>query len=191
MKREFVREKNQKMDIFSRQGSNSNRKWYRYDWVWQKNNKVGFPNAKKQPMRNHESILVFAQPGYKNQATYHPQKEPGGRKAGIVSKNNTNNVYRLEGSYTGMSDGMLHPGSVLFFKHDRGNNQKGYHPTMKPLALMEFLIRSYSNEGDLVIDPFMGSGTTGLACSRLNRKFIGIEMEPEYFDMAIERIENQ
>ena len=90
-----------------------------------------------------------------------------------------------------MSDGMLHPGSVLFFKHDRGNNQKGLHPTMKPLALMEWLVKTYTNEGDTVIDPFMGSGTTGLACARLNRKFIGIELEPEYYKMAIERIENQ
>ena len=110
---------------------NSNYKWRRYDMIWVKNNKVGFPNAKKQPMRNHETVLIFGQPGFRDKATYNAQKTPGGRKAGVVSKNNTNNVYRLKGSYTGMSDGMLHPGSVLCFNHDRGNNQKGYHPTMR------------------------------------------------------------
>ena len=143
------------------------------------------------PLRNHESIIVFVQPGYRNKATYNPQKTQGGRKAGTVSKNNNATVYRLKGSYTGMSDGMLHPGSVLFFDHDRGNNQKGHHPTMKPLALMEWLVSTYTNEGDLVVDPFMGAGSCGVACVKLGRRFIGIELEPEYYKMAIERIESR
>jgi len=168
----------------------SNRKWYRYDLIWAKNNKVGFLNARKQPMRNHESILVFGQPGYRDTATYNSQKVKGGRKTGVVSTNNGNfNVYKRKGSYSRTADGMLHPCSVLEFDNDRGGNQKkSLHPTLKPLALMEWLIRAFTNEGDTVIDPFMGSGTTGLACAKLGRRFIGIEKDPTYFATAVERI---
>ena len=169
---------------------NNNRKWYRYDLIWQKSNKVGFLNAQKQPMRNHETILVFGQPGFRDKATYNPQKTPGGRKAGVVNKNNNANIYRLEGGYTRVADGLLHPCSVLSFGHDRGSNQKTYHPTMKPLALMEWLVKTYTDEGDVIIDPFMGSGSTGLACARLGRRFVGIEREPKYFSMAVERVKS-
>jgi DNA modification methylase len=85
-----------------------------------------------------------------------------------------------------VSDGTVNPGSVLLFSNDRGKLLM--HPTQKPLALMEWLVRTYTNEGDLVIDPFMGSGTTGVACALHNRRFIGIEREKKYFDVAVERI---
>jgi site-specific DNA-methyltransferase (adenine-specific) len=158
--------------------------------VWVKNNKVGFLNTKKQPMRSHESILIFGQPGFKNKTTYIPQKKPGGRKAGTRTKNNSNSIYRLEGGYTSIMDGTLHPCSVLYFDNERGNNRQEYHPTQKPVALMEHLIRSYTNEGDIIIDPFCGSGSTALACIKRNRRFIGVEKEPKYFRMAVERIKS-
>jgi site-specific DNA-methyltransferase (adenine-specific) len=91
------------------------------------------------------------------------------------------------GSYTGVYDGTLHPCSVLPFDSDNDKRQ-GLHPTVKPLALMEFLVKSYSNEGDIIIDPFMGSGTTGVAAIQSGRTFIGIEQEKNYFDIACKRI---
>ena len=165
---------------------NSNRKWYRYDLIWLKNNKVGFLNANKMPLRNHESIMVFGQPGFRDVATYNPQKSPGGR-AGIKVNNLRSGIYTCEGRYRSVSDGTLHPCSVLPFDSDKSKHP-GQHPTQKPLALMEFLVKSYSDEGDIVIDPFMGSGTTGVAALQNNRRFIGIEKERQYFDVACQRI---
>jgi site-specific DNA-methyltransferase (adenine-specific) len=161
---------------------NSKRKWYRYDLVWQKSKKVGFLWANKMPLRNHESILVFTRPGFFKKATYNPQKIPGG-KVYIKTVNHSSNVYADKGEYTHISDGTLHPCSVLPF-----SNESGQHPTQKPLALMEFLVRSYTNEKDIVIDPFMGSGTTGVACAKSGRAFIGIDSNKQYFEIACERI---
>ena len=162
---------------------NSRRKWYRYDLVWYKSKKVGFLNANLMPMRSHESILVFSRPGFFKAATYNPQKTPGG-KASIKTRNHRSSVYRDKGEYTHISDGTRYPCSILSFK-----SETGQHPTQKPLALMEFLVRSYTNEQDMVIDPFMGSGTTGVACANTGRRFIGIEQKKEYFDIACQRIE--
>ena len=164
---------------------NSRRKWFRYDLIWQKNNKVGFLNANLMPMRNHESILVFNRPGFFKAATYNPQKTLGGR-AGIKTTNHRSSVYRDQGEYTHVSDGMQHPCSILNFK---GEKNRGLHPTLKPVELMEWLILSFTNEGDTVVDPFMGSGTTGVACLNTGRAFIGIERDKRYFDIACERIE--
>ena len=162
---------------------NSKYRWYRYDLVWQKNRKVGFLNANLMPMRNHESILVFNRPGFCKGATYNPQKTPGGRKGVKRTKPNIHSVYSHKGCIS-VSDGMMHPCSVLPFESDLGQ-----HPTQKPVALMEFLVRSYTNEADVVIDPFMGSGTTGVASMNTGRQFIGIEQKREYFDVACQRIE--
>jgi site-specific DNA-methyltransferase (adenine-specific) len=161
---------------------NSKRQWYRYDLVWHKSKKVGFLWANKMPMRNHEAILVFNRPGFFKAATYNPQKTPGG-KVCRKTRNHRSHVYRDKGKYTHISDGTIHPSSVLPF-----SNECGLHPTQKPLALMEFLVRSYSNKNDIVIDPFMGSGTTGVACINTGRAFIGIERNKTYFDIACERI---
>ncbi|MDR2754423.1 MAG: site-specific DNA-methyltransferase [Planctomycetaceae bacterium] len=163
---------------------NSKYKWYRYDLIWAKNNKVGFLNANHQPMRSHESILVFGQPGMKNQATYNPLKTQG--KPYTRQRNIKAGVYSAQ-NYTTISDGTQYPCSVLCYKSDK-DTHNGLHPTLKPLALMEFLIQSYTNSGDLVIDPFMGSGTTGVACAKHGRKFIGIEKEKKYFEIAVNRI---
>ena len=164
---------------------NSNRKGYRYDWVWEKNNKVGFLNANLMPMRNHESILVFGRPGFKRTSTYNAQKAPGGKR-GTKTINHKSSIYRDKGEYTHESDGMQHPCSVLPFRSDGRNAAK--HPTQKPVSLMEFLIYSYTNDNDIIIDPFMGAGSTGVACALHNRRFIGIEKEPQYFDIAVERM---
>jgi site-specific DNA-methyltransferase (adenine-specific) len=161
---------------------NSMRKWYRYDQIWVKSKKCGFLNANKMPLRNHESVLLFGRPGFKDAATYNPQKSLGG-KPGIKTRNHKSSVYRDVGQFTHISDGSVHPSSVLCFK-----SEKGLHPTQKPVDLMEYLVRSYSNEGDTVIDPFAGSGTTAVACINTGRRFIGIEQDKHYFDIAVERI---
>jgi site-specific DNA-methyltransferase (adenine-specific) len=171
---------------------NSKSAWYRYDLVWQKNNLVGFLNANLQPLRSHEQILVFGRPGYQKSATYHAQKIPGGRTDRRVDRSRrAGTVYGACTPAVRVSDGTSHPTSVLPFGHDRGNNQQGLnqHPTQKPVALMQWLVRSYANVGDVVLDPFMGSGTTGVACVCNHRHFIGIERERQYFDIACQRIE--
>jgi site-specific DNA-methyltransferase (adenine-specific) len=162
---------------------NSNRKWYRYDLTWQKTKKCGFLNSRLMPMRNHEQILVFGRPGFKAKTTYNAQKIAGG-KPYVKTTNHKSNVYQGKGEYTHISDGTLHPGSVLYFKSETGG-----HSTMKPIPLMEFLVRSYTNENDVVIDPFCGSGSTGIACIKHNRRFIGIERDKKFFDIAVDRIE--
>ena len=167
---------------FSHRLYNSNPKGYRYDMIWVKNRRVGFLNANLMPMRSHESILVFGQPSFRKEAVYNAQKTPGGR-IGTKKRNHTSSVYDNRGEHVHYSDGSLHPGSALYFKSDMGS-----HPTQKPLALMEFLVRSYSNENDIVLDCFMGSGSTGVAAINTGRRFIGIEREPLYFDIACKRI---
>ena len=161
---------------------NSRRKWFRYDLIWQKNKKCGFLNANLMPMRNHESILVFGQPGYQRTSVYNPQKVSGGR-VGVRRTKRRGGVYReIEGGAK-FYDGMQHPCSILHFK-----NETGQHPTQKPVDLMEWLIRSYTNEGDTVIDMFAGSGSTGVAAINTDRRFVGIEMNEDYFNTAVQRI---
>jgi len=168
---------------------NSRYKWYRYDLVWAKNNKAGFLNTNLMPMRAHESILVFGRPGFQKASTYNPQKTPGGPKRTTNTKVQCrkNSVYATTVITGRVSDGTQRPCSVLPFKSDK-DKVKGQHPTLKPLALMEWLVKTYTNEFDTVIDPFMGSGTTGVACAKHNRRFIGIEREKQYFDKAAKRI---
>ncbi|MDR0704305.1 MAG: site-specific DNA-methyltransferase, partial [Planctomycetaceae bacterium] len=164
---------------------NSKYRWFRYDLVWAKNNKVGFFNANKQPLRSHEHILVFGREGEKANATYNPVKIGNGNpyKKKHIHKAG---VYPARSYYT-ESDGNRHPCSVLHYKSDK-DKYDSIHPTLKPVALMEFLVASYSNENDIVIDPFMGAGTTGVACQKLGRKFIGIEREKQYFETTVKRL---
>jgi site-specific DNA-methyltransferase (adenine-specific) len=149
----------------------SKRRWYRYDLIWQKSKKVGYLNANLQPLRNHESILIFGRPGYQKVSTYCPQKTPGGRVR-VQKRNHSSKVYRNKGMYTHKSDGTRHPGSVLQF-----DSESGLHSTQKPLTLMEFLVKSYSREEETVLDCFMGSGSTAIACIKHNRRFVGIERD--------------
>jgi site-specific DNA-methyltransferase (adenine-specific) len=165
---------------------NSKYHWFRYDMVWVKNNKVGFLNCNKQPMRSHEHIIVFGRPGEKNKATYNPIKSGEG-KPYKRAHNNKKGVYPARSYVTNNSDGKRHPCSVLNYKNDKDLNY-GMHQTLKPVALMEFLVSTYTNKNDIVIDPFMGSGTTGVACRKLGRKFIGVEHEKTFFETAVKRI---
>ena len=159
---------------------------YRYSWTWIKNHKTGFLNAKKRPLKGVGDIAVFcAKP-----PTYNPQ----GLKE--VNRTETNRKENKQGStdfernlstknypaYTQQYTG--YPVDVLTIPCER----TGHHPTQKPVALMEYLILTYTNPGDTVLDPFAGSGTTGVACRNLDRKFIGIERVPEYAAIARERI---
>ena len=164
---------------------NSRRKWFRYDLVWQKSKKCGFLNTGLMPMRNHESILVFGRPGFKTGATYNPIKSVGGR-AGVRKTKRRGGVYRSVDGIEKYYDGKQHPCSVLPFRSEK---DKGLHPTLKPIGLMEWIVRTYTDENDVVLDCFMGSGSTGVACVKAGRRFVGIEQDKKYFDIACKRIE--
>jgi len=169
---------------------NSRYQWYRYDLCWAKSNRTGFLNSGLQPLRAHESVLLFARPGSQKLSTYNPIKVPGGRPR--VSRTRTRKaggVYPPQPPHTTISDGDVNPISVLAFNNDNNLPDWCAHPTQKPESLMFYLIALYSNPNDLIIDPFMGSCTTGSAAIRLNRRFIGIERNKEFFDIACRRLE--
>lgn len=153
----------------------SNAEGFKYQWVWEKSKPTGHLNAKKQPLRKHEDVVVF----YRKQCTYNPQ----GLKDthAVVSRTNRGNYGDC--SKTTVQTKTGYPTSILQFP-----TTVGVHPTQKPVELMEYLIRTYTNEGDVVLDNCMGSGTTGVACANTGRKFIGMEMDAEYFDIASSRI---
>ena len=159
----------------------SNRKWFRYEWIWEKSCAVGFLNANCMPLRAHENILVF----YNKLPTYNPQKT-NGKPYRAKSANRTSTNYGIfDGDYQTVNlDGKRYPRDVIRF-----NGETGYHPTQKPVPLCEYLIKTYTNEGELVLDNCMGSGTTGLACVNTNRRFIGMELDKEYLRIAKERLE--
>ena len=161
----------------------SNLKNYKYDWIWDKVKGTGFLNAKKQPMRNHELVSVF----YKKQPTYNPQKTTGHKmKKSVRGKHLQTDVYGdMKHDYVYQSD-ERYPRSIQVFSSDTQNSS--FHPTQKPLALLEYLIATYSNTGDTVLDFTMGSGSTMIACLNTNRKGIGIELDKHYFDVATKRI---
>lgn len=171
---------------FSSQLRMSNLKMYRYDWIWEKTTASNFAMCRKQPFKKHEIISVF----YKKQPTYTPQMEEGKpyvdvRKEGSVRKNisvgDGNDLLRLPI----FNSGTRYPSSVQKFSN--GNNKR-LHPTQKPVALLEYLIKTYTNEGDTVLDNCMGSGSTGVACVNTGRNFMGIELDEKYFDIAADRI---
>ena len=153
----------------------SNIKKYKYDWIWKKEKGLGFLNAKKRPLKEIENILVF------NSKIYNPQ----GLIKNLKEKNRQGSQTDTLGNYNliNFSEYTNYPKTVLEFKSERG-----LHPTQKPVALMEYLVKTYTNEGETVLDFTMGSGTTGVACKKLNRKFIGIEKDKKYFEIAKERI---
>ena len=160
----------------------------KYEWIWEKTQATGHLNAKKMPMKAHENILVF----YKKLPIYNPQKTQGhkpmnsGVRRSSLKNENYNEINKIDLPFGGDTDRF--PRSVVRFKSDK---QKEYlHPTQKPVALMEYLIKTYTNENELVLDFTMGSGTTGVACKNLNRDFIGIEMDSSYYDIAKKRIED-
>lgn len=161
---------------------------YKYDWVWEKDNGTNAPNVNYQPFRIHENIYVFGKGrvtnGTRQPMKYFPQKTEGKpycQKSGRMSDNWKGG---LKNVITDNKDGLRHPKTIQKFNRDK----EGYHPTQKPVALLEYLIKTYTNENDLVLDCCMGSGSTGVACMNTNRNFIGIELEEKYFKIAKERI---
>lgn len=162
---------------------------YKYDWVWEKDNGTNAPNVNYQPFRIHEFIFIFGKGrvtyGKKIPMKYFPQKtdgKPYKQKSGRVSENWKGG---LKHTITDNKDGKRHPKTIQKFKRDKN----GLHPTQKPVALLEYLIKTYTNVGDTVLDNCMGSGSTGVACVHTNRKFIGMELNEKYFEIAKERIE--
>lgn len=155
----------------------------RYEWIWEKTHPTGHLNAKKSPMKAHENILVF----YEKQPTYNPIKTIGHVRKSAVKRSDKTPIYG-EQTFTELpyDSTERYPRSVLTFASDKQTSN--IHPTQKPVALCEYLIRTYTNEGDTVLDNCMGSGTTGVACLNTNREFIGIESDPLYFAAAHKRI---
>ncbi|WP_122587707.1 DNA-methyltransferase [Pseudomonas viridiflava] len=155
---------------------------YRYEWIWEKGNATGFLNAKRQPLRAHESAQVF----YRRQPTYNPQMTGGHQRRTAKRKTVNSECYGKALALTEYDSTDRYPRSVQFFSSDK--QTANYHPTQKPVAWMEFLLRTYTSAGDAVLDNTMGSGTTGVACIRSGRRFIGIERDEKIFGTASDRI---
>jgi site-specific DNA-methyltransferase (adenine-specific) len=171
----------------------SNIKQFKYDWIWQKTTAGNISLSNKQPLKYHEIISIF----YQNKSNYYKQLIPRD-DLGTKRLKNKNNPIRFKGNnitntnksknynINKYDENFKNPSSILKFKINRGK----LHPTQKPVALLEYLIKTYTNENDTVLDFTMGSGSTGVACKNLNRNFIGIEKDKQYFDIATDRIES-
>ena len=160
----------------------SNLNLLKYEWIWDKKLGSGSLNAKKVPLKRHENILVF----YKKAPTYNPQMRKGNKSTSKPSSNSGNygEIKHLKDNY----NDDYYPTSILEFSN--ANVRGRLHSTQKPVPLFEYLIKTYTNEGDTVLDNVMGSGTTGVACINTNRNLIGMELDETYFNIAKERIEN-
>ena len=164
----------------------SNLKLLRYEWIWEKTTSTGFLNAKKMPMKAHENILVF----YKKLPKYNPQKTTGHtRKVSSAGHKIGSKVTSNYGEHglTGYDSTERYPRSVQVFPTDK--QKTAVHPTQKPVALFEYLVKTYTDKGETVLDNCMGSGTTAVACIATNRNYIGFEMDTNYFNLANQRIE--
>lgn len=170
--------------LFAAELACSNKDMFRYRLVWEKTKAGGFLNARRMPLQAHEDISVF----YKKLPTYNPQMEEG---KPYIKKSVTNEDGGCYGKFDrvgtiNINNGTRFPRSVLKFSND---NHNSIHKTQKPVDLLEYLIRTYTNEGETVLDNCMGSGSTGVACVNTGRNFIGMELDDKYFDMAKTRIE--
>jgi len=169
----------------------SNPKIFKYEWIWDKVVPTGHLNAKKQPMRLHENICVF----YKEQPTYNRQMTEKPKEYQRPNRKLVKDAFYEMKNYGDAKRGFAedsdhtktNPKTIIQLSNGNGYSKKGNHPTQKPLELMEYLVKTYTNEGDMVLDNTMGSGTTNLACIKLNRKSIGIEKEKQYYDVAVRR----
>ena len=179
-----------------------NMDWFKYNWVWKKSTPTGVAHSKNRPMLSHEDILVFSG-GVTNHASLTKNRmpyNPQGLKACELVKANSVRRGRSTGGINPSAGGVnMHPSSQSTYKQTQTNyprtvlefsngNHNSQHPTQKPTVLLEYLIRTYTNEGDIVLDNTMGSGSTGVACINTNRRFIGIEKDDVFFDIAYERI---
>lgn len=161
----------------------------RYEWVWRKTQGTGFLNANRAPMKIHENVLVF----YRHLPTYHPQRWDAGRPwhgMGVANRGSTNyGDYDVNEKRTDPTTTMRYPVDVVTYQNVGRGMRDAHHPTQKPVELLEYLIRTYTDAGGVVLDFCMGSGSTGVACLRTGRKFVGIELDDHWFDVASERIE--
>ena len=166
----------------------SNLPWWRYELIWEKEKGTDFGNANRKPLNAHESIQIF----YNKQPTYNKQMLPG---QPYTKKNYRNNDdkdlnFKSDNSGVWVNKGERTPITVLKFARDNIHKGTNLHPTQKPVKLLEWLIKSYTNENETILDNCMGSGSTGVACINTNRNFIGYELEPNYFEIAQTRINN-
>lgn len=173
---------------FSTKCINSNPRWFRYELVWDKVATTGFLDARRRPLRRHELVLVFSP----RAPRYNPQFDPGEpykvrRKAQVIEVLGRKKA--TDHDRETVSDGRRYPTSILRFSNSTFAVGPKVHPTQKPLALMDYLIRTFTDPGDVVLDNAMGSGTTGVAAARAGRRFIGIEERPDYFAAAVARIQ--
>ena len=163
----------------------SNLKMFKYDWVWEKSKAAGFLNSKKQPLRAHETISVF----YSKPPMYNPQMTKGeAYNKGVRKEQTDNDVYGQFNQVEVKSEGSRFPRSVQYFK--TAESEGGFHKTQKPVALLEYLIKTYTQEGETVLDFTFGSCSTGVACLNTNRRFLGVEMDANYYEIACDRLNN-
>ena len=163
----------------------SNLKMFKYEWIWEKDAGSNFATVKYQPMKEHENILVFG----KGKTRYFPimQERIGSRKGKETTTIDSGRKDSVYGTQEGR--GILKVGKLRYPRSiQRFNRERGLHPSQKPVKLLEYLIKTYTNEGELVLDNCMGSGSTGVACVNTNRNFIGMELDNNYFNIAKERI---
>lgn len=172
----------------------SNLKNYKYDIIWNKEVRTGHLNAKKQPLRQYENIMVF----YNKQCTYNPimwegKEECHYSKTRKFDKDINTSIYHAHHETEPIFTKNKYPTNIISYnaRKKECNNINRVHPTQKPVDLLEYLISTFTNENDVVLDFTMGSGSTGVACNHLNRKFIGIELNEDYFNIAQERIKNE
>lgn len=166
----------------------SNPKMWRYNLIWEKTQPTGFLNANRMPLRSHEDICVF----YKQLPTYNPQKTTGHTRKVSSSKHKRNCKETSDyGKHNFVSYDSTERFPLSVLKYTKDTQKESLHPTQKPVALCEYLIKTYTSEGDLVLDNCMGSGTTGVACIHTNRKFIGIEFDKHCFEIAKNRMKKE
>jgi site-specific DNA-methyltransferase (adenine-specific) len=160
--------------------NNSNTKLFKYEWIWVKNNTTGFQLANKRPLKKHENISVF----YKKQPTYNPQ---GLKPYGKVNKrSSTGDIWAEMGKNEYVQKYTNYPNQLLEFNYDKNK----LHPTQKPVKLLEYLIKTYTNENETILDNCMGSGSTAIASKNTNRNYIGFELDKTYFDIAVNRLKD-